>query len=61
MSIKQNVEQALETAIGVGGLPRAAFEAGLAGATTAVARLREEFETGRLAGCVAAAASVWRR
>jgi glucose-6-phosphate isomerase len=49
MALKQNVEQALEPTIGVGGLPRAAFEAGLAGADTALRRLREDFETGRLA------------
>ncbi|NNM73519.1 glucose-6-phosphate isomerase [Enterovirga aerilata] len=49
MALKQNVEQALEPTIGVGGLPRAAFEAGLAGATSALRRLREDLETGRLA------------
>ncbi len=49
MALKQNVELALEPAIGVGGLPRAAFEAGLAGAATAMERLREDLETGRLA------------
>ena len=49
MALKQNVELALEPAIGVGGLPRTAFEAGLAGAATATDRLREDLETGRLA------------
>ena len=48
MALKQTIDQALEPTIGVGGLPRAAFEAGLAGATTALHRLREDFETGRL-------------
>jgi glucose-6-phosphate isomerase len=49
MALKQNVDLALEPAIGVGGLPRTAFEAGLAAAGTALSRLREDFETGRLA------------
>ncbi len=49
MALKQNVDLALEPAIGVGGLPRTAFEAGLSAATTALSRLREDFETGRLA------------
>ena len=49
MALKQNVELALEAQIGVGGLPRTAFEAGLAGVTGALGRLREDFDTGRLA------------
>jgi glucose-6-phosphate isomerase len=49
MALRQNVELALESGIGVGGLPRTAFEAGLAGATTAVKRLQDDVQTGRLA------------
>ncbi|MDB5559091.1 MAG: glucose-6-phosphate isomerase [Enterovirga sp.] len=49
MPLKQNVDLALESAIGVGGLPRAAFEAGLSAAASAVQRLQEDLQTGRLA------------
>ena len=49
MALKQNVEFALESGIGVGGLPRPAYDAGLAAVGSAVTRLREEGEAGQLA------------
>lgn len=48
MAITQNIDLALETAIGAGGLPRVALEAGLSAVATALARLREDGTTGRL-------------
>ena len=49
MAIRQNIDLALETGIGVGGLPQLAYEAGLASVGTALERLREEARTGSLA------------
>lgn len=48
MGLRQNVQLALETEIGVGGLPRTAFEAGRAGAASAVGRLRTQWADGSL-------------
>ena len=49
MGLKQDIDLALERGIGVGGLPQVAFEAGLSAVGTALARLREDQATGRLA------------
>ncbi|MDB5511233.1 MAG: glucose-6-phosphate isomerase [Enterovirga sp.] len=48
MAITQNIDLALESGIGVGGLPRTALEAGIASVGTALGRLREDRESGRL-------------
>ena len=49
MAVTQDIDLALEAGIGVGGLPQVAFEAGLSAVGTALARLRDDATTGRLA------------
>ena len=49
MTITQTIDLALESGIGVGGLPGTALEAGLSAVGTALARLAEDRATGRLA------------
>ncbi len=49
MAIRQNIDLALETGIGVGGLPQMAYEAGLASVGTALERLREDARNKTLA------------
>ena len=49
MAVTQDLELAFEAAIGTGGLPRIAYEAGLSSVGTALARLREMEAAGTLA------------
>lgn len=48
MALTQNIELAMEAATGVGGLPLIAYEAGLASVATALKRLAEEEQAGKV-------------